>query len=193
MVLYNYLAVDFVQAPHGRAPSVAAGLKRVVPDAVVFTYQGDGDLAAIGMSEVVHAAFRAEPVTVIFVNNGVYGMTGGQMAPTTLWGQKTTTTPAGRGRQSGYPVSVCDLLRAVGGVRYLARGSVHSPGEIVKAKKMLVAALTASRRGEGLSLVEILAACPTNWRMDPVSAWRRVGQEVTTHYPTGVFVDESSD
>lgn len=190
VVVYEYLDVDFIQAPHGRAPSVAAGLKRGLPDALVFTYQGDGDLAAIGLSEVIHAAFRAEPITVVFVNNGVYGMTGGQMAPTTLLGQRTTTTPGGRTESAGHPVRVCELLASAEGVAYLARVSVHSPAEILRAKRALSRAFEVQLRSVGFSLVEILAACPTNWGLDPVSAVGRLEREVVKYYPTRVFVDK---
>lgn len=189
VVIYEYLAVDFVQAPHGRAPAVATGVKRMRPDSIVFTYQGDGDALAIGMGELIHAAARGENITVIFVNNGVYGMTGGQLAPTTLPGQKTTTTPWGRKEsESGFPIDACSLLRSIPGVAYLARSSVHDLKSVHAARRYMSRAFHTQARGLGFSFVEVLAACPTNWKLDPTLAIKRVGTELVRYFPPGEFV-----
>ena len=169
---YDYLALDFVEAPHGRAPAVATGVRRVRPDAFVLTYQGDGDLAAIGTAEIVHAAARGELITTIFVNNGIYGMTGGQMAPTTLLGQRTTSSPAGRdARTAGYPILMTEMLALLPGVAYAARGSVADPGHIGKMKGMIRTACQAQVDGAGFSIVEVLSNCPVGWGMSAPS-WR---------------------
>lgn len=189
VVIYNYLAVDFIQAPHGRAPAVATGVKRTRPDSIVFTYQGDGDALAIGIGELLHAAARGENITVIFVNNGVYGMTGGQAAPTTLPGQKTTTTPLGRKEaELGFPIDACSLLRSLPGVAYLARSPVHDVKSVHTVRRYIARALETQAQGLGFSFVEILAACPTNWRLDPTSALNRVKTEVVSYFPPGEFV-----
>lgn len=188
---YEFFNCDGVQAAHGRAPAVATGLKRTHPENFVFTYQGDGDLAAIGLAEVIHAAGRGEQISVIFVNNGVFGMTKGQMAPTTLLGQKTTTSPAGRTvEQAGYPLNVCNLLAQVSGVAYLARETLISPKYVRRAKRSIKQAFRAQIEGKGFSLVELLSTCPAWWRMTPLQAFERIEEEVITEYPLGVFVDK---
>ncbi len=187
---YEYFNCDCVQAAHGRAPAVATGLKRVRPDAVVFTYQGDGDLASIGLAEIVHAALRAENITVIFINNAVFGMTQGQMAPTTLPGQRTTTTPRGRSREEGgYPLKVCELLSTIDGVAYLARQALTTPARIRAAKKAIRNAFEAQLAGAGLSLVELLSTCPTFWHMDPAQAIQWVEDRMIAYFPIGEFID----
>lgn len=186
---YNYFRCDFQQAAHGRAPAVATGIKRVLPDRVVFTYQGDGDLASIGTAEIVHAAARGEKITVIFINNGIYGMTGGQMAPTSLPGQVTTTSPRGRdlGIQ-GNPIRITEMLSQQPGVAYLARGSLHSSREIGRAKRMIQRAFEAQLNGEGFAMVELLSSCPVGWHMTPSQALKHIEQEVVPFYPLGEFI-----
>lgn len=187
---YEYFNCDCVQAAHGRAPAVATGLKRVRPQAVVFTYQGDGDLASIGLAEIVHAASRAENITVIFINNAVFGMTQGQMAPTTLPGQVTTTTPRGRTREEGgFPLHVCELLSTVEGVAYLARHKLTSPKAVQAAKKAVKAAFRAQLEGAGLGLVELLSTCPTFWRMTPQECLQWVDEVMCKFFPPGEFVN----
>jgi len=191
---YDYLAVDFVESPHGRAPAVATGVRRARPDAFVFTYQGDGDLAAIGTAEIVHAAARGERISVIFVNNGIYGMTGGQMAPTTLLGQKTTSSPAGRDAAlMGYPILITDMLALLPGVAYAARGSIADPGWIGKTKAMLRRSFEVQNAGAGFSIVEILSTCPVGWGMTPTDAMAHVSRDVAAVYPPGVIVDRLKD
>ncbi len=188
VLLYNYLDVDAYEAAHGRAPAIATGSKRVHPDLVVFTYQGDGDLAAIGTAEVVHAAARGEKITTIFVNNAVYGMTAGQMAPTTLIGQKTTTTPEGRSAErAGYPIRVCEMLATLDGASYIARVSVSSPKNVIQAKKAIRRAFETQIKGLGYSLVEVLSQCPTNWHMTPVESVKWVDKELSSYFPLGEF------
>jgi len=185
---YDYFACDMVQAAHGRAPAVATGIKRVHPENTVFTYQGDGDLAAIGMAEIVHAAVRGEKISTFFVNNAIYGMTSGQMAPTTLLGQVTTTSPFGRDATvQGYPVNVSELLATLPGAVYIERVSVTSFKQIAAAKKAIRKAFLVQKAGLGFSFVEILSTCPTNWGKDPVSALRWVDEAMTRQYPLGVF------
>lgn len=187
---YDYLAVDFVEAPHGRAPAVATGIRRVRPDAFVFTYQGDGDLAAIGTAEIIHAAARGERISVIFVNNGIYGMTGGQMAPTTLLGQRTTSSPTGRdGRLAGYPLPMTEMLALLPGVSYAARGSIADPGWIGRTKSMLRRAFEVQLAGGGLSIVEILSTCPVGWDLTPAESMEHLARDVVQTYPPGVLVD----
>ncbi len=187
---YDYLAVDFVEAPHGRAPAVATGIRRVRPDAFVFTYQGDGDLAAIGTAEIIHAAARGERISVIFVNNGIYGMTGGQMAPTTLLGQRTTSSPTGRdGRLAGYPLPMTEMLALLPGVSYAARGSIADPGWIGRTKTMLRRAFEVQLAGGGLSIVEILSTCPVGWDLTPTESMEHLARDVVQTYPLGVLVD----
>ena len=188
---YDYLALDFVEAPHGRAPAVATGVRRVRPDAFVLTYQGDGDLAAIGTAEIVHAAARGELITTIFVNNGIYGMTGGQMAPTTLLGQRTTSSPAGRdARSAGYPILMTEMLALLPGVAYAARGSVADPGHIGKMKAMIRKACQAQIDGAGFSIVEVLSNCPVGWGMTAPDSMAHLS-EVSEVYPLGVLVDRT--
>ena len=187
---YNYFECDMIQAAHGRAPAVATGVKRTHPDTVVFTYQGDGDLAAIGTAETVHIATRGENVTIIFVNNAIYGMTGGQMAPTTLPGQVTTTSPYGRDRKiQGSPVRICEMLSTLDGVALAARGAVDSPKNINATKKLIRKAFENQLDGKGLSIVEILSTCPTNWGMTPKAALEWLRENMMTYYPLGVFKD----
>jgi 2-oxoglutarate ferredoxin oxidoreductase subunit beta len=190
---YEYLALDWIEAPHGRAPAVATGVRRVRPEAFVLTYQGDGDLAAIGTAEIVHAAGRGELITAIFVNNGIYGMTGGQMAPTTLLGQKTTSTPAGREAASaGYPIPMTEMLAVLPGVAYAARGSVIDPGQIGKTRAMIRRACQAQLHGEGFAIVEVLSNCPVGWGMTAHESMEHL-RVVAETYPTGVLLDRASD
>jgi len=179
-----------VQAAHGRGPAVATGIKRVHPDSVVFTYQGDGDLASIGMAEIVHAASRGENFTVIFINNAVFGMTQGQMAPTTLIGQKTTTSPRGRtAAEAGWPIRICELLDTLEGPAYIAREALTTPPRIRSAKKSIRRAFEAQLAGEGFGIVELLSTCPTWWGMDPLEAIRHIDDTMVEHYPLRVFRD----
>jgi 2-oxoglutarate ferredoxin oxidoreductase subunit beta len=188
VLAYNYIDVDMVEAPHGRATAVATGIKRVRPKNVVFSYQGDGDLAAIGTAEAFHAANRGELITVIFVNNAVYGMTGGQMAPTSLVGQKTTTSPSGRNKLlDGYPIKVCEVLALLGGTSYLERVAVNNPANIRKAKKAIAKAFKHQLKKTGFSLVEILATCPTNWRMSSIESCRWIDEVMAKEFPLGVI------
>lgn len=187
---YEYFNCDGAQAAHGRAPAVATGIKRSVPGSVVFTYQGDGDLAAIGTAETVHAATRGEKITAIFVNNVVYGMTGGQMAPTTLVGQKATTCINGRDpKVNGYPIRVSELLAQLEGARYLERTAINTPQNIMKTKKAITKAFQNQINGVGFSLVEVLSTCPTNWGMDPVASMQFLATDMMKHYPLGVYKD----
>jgi 2-oxoglutarate ferredoxin oxidoreductase subunit beta len=186
--LYGYFDIDVVEAPHGRAPAVATGVKRAKPDSFVFTYQGDGDLAAIGTAEIIHAANRGENITVIFVNNTTYGMTGGQMAPTTLPGQKTSTSPYGRDiANDGAPLKMAELLANLDGVAFSARIAVNDPRNLAQAKKMMNTAFRYQVEGKGFSFIEALSACPTNWGMNPLKANERVGTELCTYFPLGVY------
>jgi 2-oxoglutarate ferredoxin oxidoreductase subunit beta len=190
VLAYNYIDVDMGEAPHGRAIAVATGIKRARPDLIVFTYQGDGDIAAIGTAETIHAANRGERLSAIFVNNGVYGMTGGQMAPTTLLGQTTTTTPGGRSPlRDGYPVDLSQMLAVAGGSVYIERTAVTSPKNIIKTKKAIKKAFQVQMDDLGFSLVEILSQCPINWKLSPVEACRWVEEEVVKIYPLGVIKD----
>ncbi|MDK2887597.1 MAG: 2-oxoglutarate/2-oxoacid ferredoxin oxidoreductase subunit beta [Thermoanaerobacter sp.] len=185
---YNYFDCDMFQASHGRAPAVATGIKRVLPDRVVFTYQGDGDLAAIGTGEIVHAAARGEKFTVIFINNAIYAMTGGQMAPTTLLGQKTTTTPYGRDKDiNGYPIKISEMLSVLDGTAYVARVSVHDPAHVIKARKAIKRAFEVQLAGLGFSLVEVLSACPTNWGLSPAEALKWLAENMIPYYPLGEY------
>ncbi len=185
---YDYFACDMIQAPHGRAPAVATGVKRSNPGCIVFTYQGDGDLAAIGTSEIVHAAARGENITVIFINNTIYGMTSGQMAPTTLLNQFSTTTPYGRQSDiHGFPINVCEMLATLRGPAYIARASLHDVKHIKKAKEAVRRAFQTQIQKKGFSMVELLSTCPTNWGLSPVEALKRVKEELIPHYPLGVF------
>lgn len=181
---YNYFDCDFVEAAHGRAPAMATGIKRVFPDRVVFTYQGDGDLASIGMGEIVHAAARSEPISVIFINNANYGMTGGQMAPTTLPGQKTTSSPGGREVAAmGFPIRTAEMLATLEGARYVVRRSLHDPKNVRKAKKAIRLAFEAQVRGLGFALVELLSTCPTNWGLSPIESLEWIEEHMIPYYP----------
>ena len=185
---YNYFNTDFVQAPHGRAPAMATGIKRVLPDRIVFTFQGDGDMASIGMGEVVAAAARSENITVVFINNANYGMTGGQMAPTTLPGQKTTSSPTGRDVETqGFPVRAAELLATLEGTSYAVRRSLHDPKNIRLAKKALRTAFEAQARGLGFSMVELLSVCPTNWGMTPLQSLQWLEEAMIPYYPIGDY------
>ena len=187
---YHYFDVDMVESAHGRGAAVATGIKRAFPEAIVFTYQGDGDLAAIGTAETIHAAHRGEKITAIFINNAVYGMTGGQMAPTTLLEQVTTTTPYGRDWEiEGYPIKMSEIVAMARGAVYVERVAVNSPANIRKTKKAIRKAFQAQIDTLGFSLVEILSPCPTNWKMSPLESWRWVGKEMTKGFPLGVIKD----
>jgi len=187
---YDYFNCDAHEAAHGRAPAVATGIKRVHPGAIVFTYQGDGDLASIGMAEIVHAAMRGENITVVFVNNAIYGMTGGQMAPTTLVGQQTTTSPLGRARAGqGAPLRVCEMLATIEAATYVARVSVHTVPRLAAAKRAIKKAFQMQMENRGFSLVEVLSTCPTNWGLSPVEALAWVERTMVPVYPLGVFKD----
>ncbi len=185
---YNYFDFDFVQAPHGRAPAMATGVKRARPDRIVMTYQGDGDLASIGMGEIVHAAARGENITVIFLNNSNYGMTGGQMAPTTLPGQKTTSSPNGRDVETqGFPIRASELLSTLDGASYVVRRSLHDPKNIRLAKKAIRTAFEVQARGLGFSMVELLSICPTNWGMTPLQSLDWLADHMVPYYPLSDF------
>ena len=190
--LYSWNGDD-IGAAHGRAPAVATGIKRSRPDSIVFTYQGDGDLAAIGTAETVHSAARRENITVIFVNNAIYGMTGGQMAPTTLPGQVTQTSPYGRDVETvGYPVKVCELLSNVDGAAYIERVAVNNVKNVKNAKKAIKKAFQNQLDGKGFSLVEVVSTCPTNWGMTPKDALKWVDEKMIPYYPLGVYKDRSA-
>lgn len=191
VTVYNFFACDMVEAAHGRAPAIATGIKRANPDNIVFTYQGDGDLAAIGMCETVHAAARGENITVIFVNNAIYGMTGGQMAPTSLLGQVTQTSPYGREAVSaGYPIKVCELLSTLDGVALAQRVTVDSVKNIRIAKKAIKRAFQNQIDGKGYSIIEIVSTCPTNWGLSPVEALQWLRDNMLPYYPLGVYKDK---
>ncbi len=188
VLAYEYFNMDMHEASHGRAPAVATGIKRVHPDKVVFTYQGDGDLASIGTAEIVHAANRGELITTIFVNNAIYGMTGGQMAPTTLIEQKTTTSPYGRdNRVAGNPIKISEMLSVLDGPAFIARVSVHDPKHIRNAKKAIKKAFQAQLEGKGFALVEVLSTCPTNWGMTPLDAVKWLAENMLPIYPLGTL------
>jgi 2-oxoglutarate ferredoxin oxidoreductase subunit beta len=190
VLLYDYFDIDVVEAPHGRAPAVGTGVKRVHPDSVVFTYQGDGDLAAIGTAEIIHAANRGELLTVIFLNNTTYGMTGGQMAPTTLPGQVTTTSPYGRDvLKEGHPLRMAELLGMLGGTAFSARVAVDTPKRVMEAGRTILKAFEMQVKKQGFAFVEVLGACPTNWGMSAIEANARVGKELMDFFPLGVYKD----
>ena len=190
VMAYNYFECDMVEAPHGRAPAVATGLRRALPEGIVFTYQGDGDLAAIGTAETVHAATRGENITVIFVNNAIYGMTGGQMAPTTLPNQITQTTPFGRDvKLDGHPVRVCEMLSTLTGTAYAERVAVNNVKNVNAAKKAIKKAFTYQTQGKGFSIVEVVSSCPTNWGLSPVKALEWLENNMLPYYPLGVYKD----
>ena len=193
VMAYDYFACDMVEAAHGRAPAVATGLKRCMPENIIFTYQGDGDLASIGMAETVHAATRNENITIIFVNNAIYGMTGGQMAPTSLPGQVTQTSPYGRDtNHCGFPIKVCEMLSELDGPEYLARVTVNNVKNVNNAKKAIKKAFQNQIEGKGFSLVEVLSTCPTNWGMTPQKALQWVDEKMIPYYPLGVYKDRSA-
>ena len=188
--MYEYMSCDIIEAAHGRAPAVATGVKRVLPDRIVFSYQGDGDLASIGTAEIVHAAARGENISVIFINNTTYGMTGGQMAPTTLIGQKTTTCPSGRDPVvNGYPIRVCEMLATLDGPAYLERVCPTSPAGLAKTKKAIKHAFELQIEGKGFSMVEVLSNCPQQWRMKPIDSLKWIDENMTKVFPPGVFAD----
>jgi 2-oxoglutarate/2-oxoacid ferredoxin oxidoreductase subunit beta len=188
VLAYNYFECDFAEAAHGRAPAMATGMKRVKPDLIVFTYQGDGDLASIGTNEIVHAAARGENITTIFINNAVYGMTGGQMAPTTLPGMVTTSSPYGRDVKSqGYPIRVCELLSQLDGAAYIVRRTAHKPAEIRKLRRTIKTAFQVQMAGLGFSLVEVVSNCPTNWGMTPIESLKFVEERMVDYYPLGDY------
>jgi 2-oxoglutarate ferredoxin oxidoreductase subunit beta len=190
---HHYFDIDMAESAHGREAAVATGIKRTAPEVIVFTYQGDGDLAAIGTAETIHAANRGERITSIFINNAVYGMTGGQMAPTTLLSQKTTTTPYGRDmRLEGYPIKISEMLALTEGAVYIERTAVNSPANIRRTKKAIRKAFQAQIDDLGYSLVEILSPCPTNWRMSPLESWQWIDKEMTKEFPLGVIKDVTS-
>ncbi len=191
---YDYFDIDMIEVPHGRPPAIATGMKRSRPQSIVFSYQGDGDLAAIGTAEIIHAAARGENISVIFVNNGNYGMTGGQMAPTTLPGQKTTTTPSGRDvAQAGNPLRVCEMLATLDGPVYIERVSVDSPKNVLAAKNAIHRAFQNQINGAGFSFVEALSMCPTDWGMTPLQAVDWVRNKMMKYYPLGVFKDKGRE
>ena len=194
VLAYNYFNCDMIEAAHGRAPAVATGVKRADPEHnIVFSYQGDGDLASIGMAETVHAATRNENITVIFINNAIYGMTGGQMAPTSLPGQVTQTSPYGRDvKQCGYPIRVCEMLATLDGPEYLARVAVNSVKNVNEAKKAILKAFRNQVEGKGFSLVEVVSSCPTNWGMTPQNALKWIDEKMIPYYPLGVYKDRSA-
>jgi len=191
---YDFFNTDFQQAAHGRAPAVATGIKRVLPESFVFTYQGDGDLAAIGTAEIIHAATRGENISVIFINNAIYGMTSGQMAPTTLVGQKTTTTPGGRDpKKAGYPLCITEMLALAPGAAYVARCSLHNVANIQKSKAAITKAFKMQVENRGFSVVELLSSCPTNWGMTPAQALKWIETDMIPVYPLGVFKDVTQE
>lgn len=193
VLLYEYFDIDVVESPHGRAPAVATGVKRVHPDSIVFTYQGDGDLAAIGTAEIIHAANRGEHITVIFVNNTTYGMTGGQMAPTSLGGQVTTTTPYGRDLETdGNPIRMAELIALLDGTHFSARVAVDAPKRVAQAGKVIQKAFEMQKNRAGFTFVEVLAACPTNWGLSALDANERISQEMMPCFPLGTFKDLSA-
>jgi len=184
----EYFNCDGIQGPHGRGPAIATGMKRVKPECLVFSYQGDGDLASIGMAETIHAANRSENITIIFINNGIYGMTGGQMAPTTLLGMKSTTSPAGRTVDAnGYPFKMCELLATLDGVVYLERCAVNTPANVIKAKKAIKKAFTLQIEKRGFTMVEIISQCPTDWGVTPLQAIEFVKNSMIPFFPLGVY------
>ena len=185
---YNYFNHDFVEAAHGRAPAMATGIKRISPEKTVYTFQGDGDLASIGMAEIMHAAVRGENITVVFVNNAIYGMTGGQMAPTTLPGMKTTSSPLGRDVETtGYPILMAEMLATMEGAGYIVRRSLHDPKHIRQSKKAIRKAFEVQERGLGFAMVELLSSCPTNWKITPNQAMNFIAEKMVPVFPLGDF------
>ena len=194
VMAYDYFTCDMIEAAHGRAPAVATGIKRARPDNIVFTYQGDGDLASIGMAETVHAAARNENITIIFVNNAIYGMTGGQMAPTSLPGQVTQTSPYGRDpKLTGLPVKVAELLSALDAPTYIERVAVNNVKNVKNAKKAILKAFKNQVEGRGFSLIEVVSSCPTNWGMTPEKALEWVDEKMIPYYPLGVYRDKTKE
>ncbi len=194
VMAYNYFNCDMVEAAHGRAPAVATGLKRAMPDNIIFTYQGDGDLASIGMAETVHAAARNENITIIFVNNAIYGMTGGQMAPTSLPGQVTQTSPYGRDTSHcGFPIKVSEMLATLDGPEYIERVAVNNVKNVKNAKKAIEKAFRNQVEKKGFSLIEVVSSCPTNWGMTPTDALKWVDEKMIPYYPLGVYKDRSAE
>ena len=194
VLAYNYLDFDMVEAPHGRALAVASGIKRVLPDKFILSYQGDGDLAAIGTAETIHAGNRGERISCIFINNAIYGMTGGQMAPTTLLGQNSTTTPGGREVvRDGTPLDLSQMLVTASGSAYIERTAVNTPKNVRRTKKALIKAFKTQMQGLGFAMVEIISQCPTNWKMDPSEACRWIDETMTSVYPLGVIKDRVGD
>ena len=195
VMAYDYFTCDMIEAAHGRAPATATGIKRARPENIVFTYQGDGDLASIGMAETVHSAARNENITVIFVNNAIYGMTGGQMAPTSLVGQVTQTSPYGRDPNlgQGYPISICELLATLEAPYYLERVTVNNVKNVRNAKKAIKKAFQNQVEGKGFSLIEVVSSCPTNWGMTPQDALAWIDEHMLPHYPLGVYRDKSKE
>ncbi len=194
VMAYDYFSCDMVEAAHGRAPAVATGLKRCMPENIIFTYQGDGDLASIGMAETVHAATRNENITIIFVNNAIYGMTGGQMAPTSLPGQVTQTSPYGRDvGVAGYPIRVSEMLSTLEGPEYIERVAVNNVKNVRNAKKAILKAFKNQVEGKGFSLIEVVSTCPTNWGMTPVKALQWVDEKMLPYYPLGVYKDKTAE
>lgn len=193
VMAYDYFNCDMIEASHGRAPAVATGVKRALPENIVFTYQGDGDLASIGMAETIHSAARNENITIIFINNAIYGMTGGQMAPTSLPGQITQTSPYGRDvTLCGWPIRICELLSELDGPEYLERVAVNSVKNVLSAKKAITKAFRNQVEGKGFSLVEVLSSCPTNWGLTPAKALEWVGEKMIPYYPLGVYKDRTA-
>ncbi len=191
---YDFFNCDMIQAPHGRAPAVATGAKRANPDNIVFTYQGDGDLAAIGTAEMVHAATRGENITIVFINNAIYGMTGGQMAPTTLPGQVTQTTPFGRNVETaGYPIRICEMMATLSGTALAQRVAIDSVPHIREAKKAIRKAFENEKAKRGLSIIEVLSTCPTNWGMSPTESMQFVKDKMIPYYPLGVYKDVTAE
>ncbi len=191
---YQFFNCDAQQAPHGRACAEATGIKRVLPDNIVFTYQGDGDLASIGIAETIHAANRGENITVIFINNAIYGMTGGQMAPTSLIGQKTTTSQDGRNQADhGNPIKISEMFKTIEGVAYLERVAVNNPKNVIRAKKAIKKAFKYQKEKRGFTMIEVLSSCPVNWGMKPVDALKWIESDMIPNYPLGVFKDKGAD
>ena len=194
IVAHQYMNVDMIESPHGRAPAVASGIKRVHPNSPVFTYQGDGDLASIGTNEIIHAAERGEKFCTFFINNAIYGMTGGQMAPTTLIGQKATTCPAGRSEDwSGLPIKMSEMLAAVPSSYYIERVAVNNTANIAKAKKAIAKAFRLQMEGKGFCMIEVLSTCPTNWGLSPVEALDWLEKNMIPYYPLGVYKDKEAE
>lgn len=194
VMAYDYFGCDMIEAAHGRAPAVATGVKRSLPENIVFTYQGDGDLASIGMAETVHSAARNENITIIFINNAIYGMTGGQMAPTSLPGQVTQTSPYGRDiKACGFPIKVCEMLSTLDGPEYIERVAVNNVKNVKNAKKAILKAFKNQVEGKGFSLIEVVSSCPTNWGLTPQKALEWIDEKMIPYYPLGVYKDRSKE